>query len=159
MNIINNRNKTNVEMLIETIRELDYGTIIEHKIIEKIINETYQTQKYYSIISKANETLLKEGKKISCVNKIGYKVIEADEYSDEALDVFKQSFNRMKKANNILLYAPVEKMSNEGKIRHNNILDKSLILYESMRKTSIELKKISRKKPHPLTVANRMKNR
>ena len=115
------KTKKKWEVLYETIQHLNYGDVISHNEISRVIKEPYNSNKYCSIVNRAKKELLKVGKQIESVRGQGYRILNPDDYIDNGAKKFKQGFNRIKKGTEMLQYAPVNKMTDEGRSRYRNV--------------------------------------
>lgn len=147
------QNKKKWELLFEAISQLDYGMVIPHENISKILHESYGSQKYNSYVQRAKKELLKIGKDIESVRGQGYRVLEPDQYIDKAVQAHKQGFDKLKKGNDIIQFAPQKDMSAEGRQVYRDVSDRARILYASMAGACTELKMLAKKKS-PLEIAN-----
>lgn len=155
--IIENRKKS--EILAERLNELKYGDFISHEQIASVIEEDYPSNKYTSTIAKAKKILLKKySKTIENIIGDGYRVTNPDDFVQKSLKHYKRGFTEMQKGHDTLEYAPVGDMSAEGRIVHQRVYDRAVILQASMRGTSIELKLLSNKKSHPFALDNMQNN-
>ena len=147
------KNKKKWELLFDAISQLDYGIIISHKNISKILHEAYGSQKYNSYVQRAKKELLKVGKDIESVRGQGYRVLEPDQYIDKAVQAHKQGFDKLKKGNEIIQFAPQKDMSDEGRRVYRDVSDRARILYASMAGACTELKMLAKKKS-PFEIEN-----
>jgi acetate kinase len=144
---MNKKGKQKWEILFESIKNMNYGETITHNEISQIILEGIDSNKYRSILQRAKKELLRQSKEIESIRGVGYRVIEPDSYIDKSLTKFKQGFDRLKKGNDILDYAPVKDMSEEGRATYRHVSDRSKILYASMAGGCTELKMLTKKNP------------
>jgi len=140
-----NQNKQKWEILFESIKNMEYGDIITHAEISKLINEPYGSNKYSSIVQRAKKELLKNSRQIESIRETGYRVLEPDSYVDESMSKFKQGFNKLKKGNDLLTFAPVKDMSDEGRDTYRHVSDRARSLYAVMAGGCTELKLLSKK--------------
>lgn len=111
------------ELLIHSSK-LEYGTTILHEELLQIMKLKEVNTYYYNQIQKANRELLPKGKFLKNVSKIGYKVINPDEFIDVALEEIKRGNKRTQKAVQLLQYAPKELMSREYQTKYETIITK-----------------------------------
>lgn len=150
--IIENKKKS--EVLAEEIAKLDYGTVILHSQIATIIQESYGTHKYNTVIQSAKKLLLKKyGKVIHCIKGNGYRIIQPDDYTDHALKEYKRGFKSIQKGTDTLTYAPVKDMTEEGKTTYRAVYDRANRLNAAMIGAKAELKALNTKK-HPFMLEN-----
>ena len=133
------------ELLYDHVMEADYGSIISHQEISHIIGESHNSNKYGTIINRAKKSLLAQGRLIESVRGVGYRVIEPDDYSGKSISVFRQGFNKLKKASDLLAYAPVASMSEEGRLIHQNVTDRVKILHAAVAGGCTEINLLARK--------------
>jgi len=133
------------ELLYEYVMEVEYGDTILHQDISYIIGESYGTPKYHAIISRTKKALLTQGQFIESVKGVGYRVIEPDNYSEKSVATFRQGFSRLKKASDLLTYAPIANMSNEGRSIHRNVTDRVRILHAAVAGGCTELKMLTKR--------------
>lgn len=150
--IIDNKRKS--EVLADAISALDYGDVIYHKAIAEAIQEEYGCNKYTSTVQQAKKILLKEyGKALESVRGDGYRVIKPDDFVTHSLRHYKRGFNEFQKGSDILTYAPVKDMSDEGRETYRHVNDRAVLLYASLKGGIVELKTLGEKR-HPLLPEN-----
>lgn len=148
------KNKTKAEILIEIVITMNYGDTINHSEISKLINESYGSPKYNSVVQKAKKTLLNDyGKMLESIRGNGYRVVLPDKYTDHSLKHFKRSFNEAKKGTNILTHAPTKDMTDEGRAIFRRVNDRALMLKATLAGGFVELKTLSQKN-HPFLPKN-----
>lgn len=150
--ILNNYKKS--EVLADEISKLQYGTTLTHQQIASIIDEEYPSNKYRSEISKTRKILLKKGIVLESISGDGYRVVEPDNFVNHSLKHYKRGFNEMQKGYDILDNAPTENMSQEGLSTFRRMYDRAISLAASMKGVSVELKTLSEKKKHPMSIEN-----
>ena len=113
-NMINNKKKS--EILAEKIAAMDYGDTILHSEIVSIINEPYSSPKYNSIVQQAKKILLSEySRNIECIRSTGYRISYPDDFTKVSQKHLKRGVNAIKKSETILMHAPVNDMTDEGR--------------------------------------------
>ena len=85
----------------------------------------------------------------------GYRLIQPDNFVDQSLKHYKRGFNEMQKGYDTLDVAPTEKMTQAGLVRYRRVHDRAVTIAASMKGLSVELKELSGKKQHPLTIENK----
>ena len=147
--LINTKKKS--EILAETIANMNYGEILTHKQIEEILQEKHKTPKYNSEVARAKKIALKNYNK--CIENIrgdGYRILYPDNYTTHSLNHYKRGFKELQKGKDVLDYAPINDMSEEGQARYKRVYDRSVILLASMKGAQVELKTLDRPK-NPLS--------
>lgn len=148
--IIENKKKS--EILAEKISIMNYGEVITHTEIAKIIQEKYPGAKYSSTIQKARKILLnKYGKIIESIIGDGYRVVMPDNFVDHSLKHYKKGFKEMQKGHDTLTHAPTKDMSQEGREIYRRVNDRAITLAATMKGVSVELKMLGERK-HPMAV-------
>jgi len=109
------------------------------------IGESYGVPKYNAIIGRAKTALLAQGRLIESVKGVGYRVVEPDDYAEKSVTTFGQGFRKLKKASDLLTYAPVASMSDEGRTIHRNVTDRVRILHAAVAGGCTELKMLSQR--------------
>lgn len=138
------------EILAREISKMNYGTIIPHKDISKIIKEPYPSHKYNSELQRAKKILLKEyNRKLLNVRGDGYKIINPGDFVDESLKHYKRGFNEMQKGQDTLEHAPVNDMTNEERTTYRNVYDRAMLINASVKGAVVELRTLGTKKSHP----------
>lgn len=132
------------EVLYAYILTLNYGDIISHKDIAKIINEPYKSRKYQSVVDKTKWKLLEANKTIKNIVGQGYKVLEPDEYTDYSLKFMQQGLVDISKSDKIQRFAPVNQMSLQQRMVHNQVSDRTAILKAHMSGATIEVKMLAK---------------
>ena len=154
MNMLIENSKTRSEVLFEQISSLNYGDVISHQSIDKIIGVPYGSQKYNAIIQKTKRLLSsKTGKILENIRKEGYRIVTPDDYVDQSLKHYKRGFKEIEKGTKTLSYAPVADMSEEGRSIYRRVNDRAAMLHASMKGTMVELKTLG-KKNHPFLPEN-----
>lgn len=143
------KNKKKSEVLAEEIAKMKYGDVISHSKISSIIHEEYHTQRYTSTIQKAKKILLKEyGIVLESIRGNGYRVVLPDDYVTHSLKHYKKGFNEFQKGADTLSHAPVNEMSDEGRITYRRVNDRAVLLHASIKGAVVELKTLGEKR-HP----------
>lgn len=141
------------QILIQQICNMHYGDIILHSEIETIICEKYGTSKYGSIIAKVKRHVQSRGKMIKSVHGKGYCLVNPDDYSRCAVSKIVSGGRRITAGHRILQDAPLEDMSQNGRIIHRNVSDRVTILHAAITGATVEVKKLSNKN-NPLLPEN-----
>lgn len=150
--IINNQTKS--EILAEKINKMNYGDIISHQSVSFLIEETYPSGRYNSVVAKAKKILLKKyNKAVENIRGDGYRIIKPDDFVDQSLKHYKRGFNAMKKGFNTLEYAPAKDMTPEGRDVYRRVHDRAVTLAAAMKGASVELRTLGQKK-HPMLPEN-----
>lgn len=151
-NVLDNTEKATI--LVESIKDLQYGDIIPHTHLAQMIDEEYGTSHYRSLITKAKKILENQyGIFLKSVHGEGYKIVEPDETTDVSLGHYKRGFRAMNKGYKSLKNAPLSQMSDVGRERHRKVADRAELLHASMQGVRVELKTLARK-PHPMAIEN-----
>lgn len=137
------------EILAESIIDREFGELISHDEIERIIGYPKKSGKYYSVIRSANRILRSQSKAIENVPKEGYRIIKPGDYVKVSLRHYKKGFNEIKKGKDTLDLAPVNDMTDEERAAYTRVHDRSILLHASMEGALCELKTLGVKK-HPL---------
>ena len=140
-------NKKKWEIIYETVKTMNYGDIVTHEELSKLIGEPYNSNKYRSSIQRVRKELLKCGKEIESIRDTGYRVLEPDAYIDQSVSKFKQGFNKIKKGNDLLQFAPTKEMSEEGRSTYRKVSDRVQSMYAMMAGGCTELKMLTKKNP------------
>lgn len=96
------------------INEMEYGEIITHQRVSTIVGVEELFHDYYKIIKAAKIQLIPCGKVIESKRGKGYKVVEPDDYSRYANDMFLQGEQLINRAKDVTMFAPKELMSEEA---------------------------------------------
>jgi hypothetical protein len=112
------------EYLVKCVLEWPYESIHSHDTLEILLDTMRGSNDYYNIIARANKSLLFKGKILTSVHGVGYQVLKPDKYSSHSSKIFNQGNKRIKKAKNILEYAPTKYMSIKAKDDHQKVLDR-----------------------------------
>ena len=151
-NILDNTEKAMI--LVSSIKDLQYGDIIPHENLAQMIDETYGTSHYRSLITKAKKILENQyGIFLQSVHGEGYKIVKPDDTTDVSLGHYKRGFKAMNKGYKALKNAPISQMTAEGRERYRKVADRAELLNASMQGVHVELKTLARK-PHPMAVEN-----
>lgn len=132
------------EILYDALVTKDYGDIIEHYIIESIIHERYKTNKYYSIVNACNKRLLMAGKKLEPIHGAGYRVIQPDCYTAEAIKHYTRGAREFQRGQDTIDYAPTELMSPAAYQEYKRIQDKAISLSRMVVGGMVEIRRVNR---------------
>ena len=138
-------NKKKWELVYDHVMNLNYGDVFLHQEVSHIINEPYLSGRYQAAITRAKKSLLIQGKDIESVRGRGYRVVDPDAYSEKSVATFKQGFSRLKKASDLLTYAPINHMTDEGRKVHRDVTDRARLLYASVAGGCTELNLLAKK--------------
>lgn len=150
----NNKKQKIQELLAEMISKYDYGTIVNHEWISRVINIPYGTNKYKAIIGKTKQILIKKYSKVlESIKGVGYRIILPDEYTDNTLGHYNRGFKELQRGYEVMENAPIAEMSSEGLEIHRRVYDRSTMLLASIQGAKAELRVLSkRRKPAPVTM-------
>jgi len=137
--------KKTVQNLVEKISSMDYGETVTHMDIECITGISRHSSKYGSILSRAKRQLQEEGKMIVSVWNVGYRVLEPDEYSKQAISSIISGGRRITAGKQVLQNAPTAKMTEDGRRTHQLISDRVMILEAAVAGASTEVRMLSNK--------------
>ena len=142
-------NKKRYELLSEEFMKLNYGDILKHEDIAQIIQSDYPSRDYQVQVGLALKHLWKKyQRKVKNVRKVGYRVIVPDEYTNETLNCYLSGVQKIKEGTDIMNYAPVNSMTQEGREAYRRVQDKALAFNASVQGSIVELKLLG-KKEHP----------
>lgn len=139
-----------VEKLVNYFMDKEYGTIIYHQEITRLIDVSYGSCVYRSIVNAAKKKLCESGRMIKSIRKTGYQVVEPDEYTDIAVGEVIAGTRRIDRASNIMQISPVKDMSQSGVERYNLVNDRLHILRAAMTGSKIEIIMLNKKRENPL---------
>jgi succinylglutamate desuccinylase len=140
------------EKLCEYISTLEYGAVVAHGEIEKITGYMRGASQYSSSITRANKQLIEKSKALKNIRDVGYQVLMPDDYSSAAIREYKRGFRRLTAGENLLIAAPENQMTDDGRRAYRDVTDKARILHASLAGGIVELKLLNKK--HPLLPAN-----
>lgn len=144
------KTKKKAEELAEYITKLEYGLVVIHSTIADIIGEPYGSSKYRSIVNQTKKILQeKYSRHIESVHKLGYRIIEPDNTVNLSLRHYNRGAREMQRGQNVLVNAPVNDMSQEGRETYRRVYDRAMLLNATVQKASVELKTVSKNKVHP----------
>lgn len=95
-----------------------------HAELAALLRVEPNSSKYYSIVTQAKRLLLKKRILWVTIKDAGYRVATPDEFTDAVRGNIVGASRKMKRAENIDIAAPVERMTEEGKKRHINLSDR-----------------------------------
>ena len=139
-----------VKALVDAFSNEEYGATIEHWKIADIIEEVVGTQQYRDIVDKAKRELLDSGKMITNVYKVGYRVVNPDEYTDQSARCVVSGARKIDKGTRILENAPVKDMTQYGVQKYNTVSDRIRILQAAVCGAQVEIKMLNSKRENPL---------
>lgn len=137
-----------IKNTIAKILLMDFGDTIPHQNLAADLGVTYGTADYTFAVSRIKNECLEQGKMLENVFKVGYRITAPDDYSNRALRQYKQGARRISRGQEILDYAPTEKMSQDGLAQYRNIKDRSAALNAHLSGAIVELRLLQ--KNHPL---------
>ena len=114
--------------LVEIAVKWDYGSDHPHEEIGRILKLKPATTRYRYAIAKAKKELEKLGKALKSVHGKGYIVMEATEYLNESASYAKKSRNNSKRAVEILIHTPIERLNLEQQKIRDMMMDSGLRL-------------------------------
>lgn len=141
------------EKLADYISEKDYGSIIHYQDIEQIIKEKRGKERYYRYISKAKDILEERGKMIHCIGGGDYQILYPGDYSGAYAREVRIARNHVKHGGKIIKGAPVNDMTIEERQQLNNVSDFHSRLDAQICGNYVEVKRLVRKKKHPMLEA------
>lgn len=145
--------KRKCEILAEEIRGMNCGDTITHAQVSGIIGERYGSPKYGQIIAQAKKILLEEYRThLESIRGVGYRKTEPDDFTKHALSQYKKGFRSIQRGADILTNAPVEEMSEAGRMTYRHIYDRTAQLEASVKGAVVEIKTL-REKQHPFLPA------
>lgn len=136
--------------LVDAFLNEAYGTTFEHWKIAGIIGEQVGSPQYRQIVSSVKKELLDSGKMIASVHRVGYRIVNPDEYTDQSAKCVVSGARRIDKGTKILEHAPVKDMTMDGVQRYNAVSDRLRILKAAMCGAKVEIKMLNAKREHPL---------
>ena len=145
--------KSKWEILYEMILGLNYGDMLSHDRIANILNQTYNTNKYRSDVNKVKKALLKEGKQIESIHRLGYRVAYPGNYTNMSVAKISKGAREIQRGYDIAVYAPLEAMNEIERTVHRDYLDKLTFIHASVVENIVQLN-LSAKKSHPLLANN-----
>ena len=151
--LLNNQKKS--EILVKEIFKIKiWGYYFTYSEIARI-DVKYPSNKYKSMIRSTRKMLMHKGIILENIVGDGYRLIQPDNFVDQSLKHYKRGFNEMQKGYDTLDVAPTEKMTQAGLVRYRRVHDRAVTIAASMKGLSVELKELSGKKQHPLTIENK----
>jgi len=69
-----------------------------------------------------------------------------DDYTEKSVNAFKRGFNKLKKAGDLLTYAPVDDMSDEGRSMHRHVSGRVRVLHAAVAGGCTELRLLTKKR-------------
>jgi len=106
----------------------DYGRIKTHEELEVIVNAKSWTSKYRSAIDRANKKLIENGRILKSIRRVGYQVVNPDDYLNVSEGHKKKGIKQLDTAHNILKNAPFKDMSEEARLKVTFAFDRSSML-------------------------------
>lgn len=134
-----------LDVAINYILESEYGEIITHDDMSDLLQLSKGSQLYYFAISKMNKILLNKSKMLMNIQKVGYQIVEPDNYAGCAVKTYVKGVKKMKLSKKILEKAPIELMSEEAIEKHNKVYDRVCNRLANANAGVKELKKITTK--------------
>lgn len=138
-------NKEKIEELFNYVVSKDYDVVVSHNEISEIIEEDIKTSKYYQIINNANKLLTEQGKMIESIKKVGYRIVNPNDYTIKSIDKMQQGFRKVSKGQKMLTYAPVKSMTEEARTEYNLVSDRVKLLNAHIGGAITEIKLLKRK--------------
>lgn len=132
--------------LADYICGLDYGGIVRHQDIEKIIREKKGTSRYYNAIAKAKKIALENGKMIKRFGGGDYQVIYPGDYVNAYQREVRIANNCIKRGDKIIHNAPVRAMTVAEKIVYDRAMDFHTTLFAKSAGGLVELKKLTERR-------------
>lgn len=108
--------------LVKVANTWEYGTFHSHKEIADILGTEPQSSKYYGQIQKARKKLIELGKLLECHLSQGYHVTEVNRYNEVTFEDIRKSRKYLELSLIKSQFAPVEKMDEQTKKKHDVFL-------------------------------------
>lgn len=106
------------KMLIKAFSTSDYGTLITHEDIERILGCKRSEKRYYNLVKRWKREMLREAsRQIECVTNKGYEIVKPEAFRLSAKRQMTLAHKRARAAGEIIIKAPVELMSEEEKVK------------------------------------------
>ena len=141
-----------IDSLVEAVKAMEYGDVLDYKAIGRIIEQKHGTCAYNDIVQAARKRLEVAGHAITNERGIGYKVLQPDQYTGEGVRYMRQGARRIDRGSKVLNHAPVNDMSAEAREAHNRVNDRMVRLTAAMAGASVDIHMLSTSK-HPLLTA------
>ena len=139
-----------VKALVDLFINEKYGATIDHFKIADVIDERRGSFQYRSIVDRAKKELLDSGKMIANVYKVGYRVVDPDEYVRQSARSVAIGTRAVDRGFHILENAPVKDMTQEGVRQYNVVTDRVRITQAALHGAKVEIKMLSEKRENPL---------
>lgn len=149
-------------LLVDRLRQLDYGELIPHHEIVTLSGLVYGTQPYYQQMRQAIKVLLREHEiVVVSVPKVGYKRLEPQKHGQEARRYVRLGTRRIKRggkvarATDLTLLSEDQKRELENSMRALTLLNQSMgQLYRSMKGVlpPVQMRQLTEANPKDHTV-------
>jgi len=144
-------NKESQQQLVhetsEYIMNFGYGYTICHEELEEILGVKKVEALYRRLMSQIMKVCLEKSHMLVNIRGVGYKLTEPDDYGDYSIRQYKIGAKRLEKGKSILQYAPIEKMSEQGRAVTNNILEKAETLHAAIVNGVVEMNLLRKNNP------------
>ncbi len=128
--------------LVQVASEWEYATFHSHEEIAEILDVPPQTAKYYGYVNKARRWLIETGKLLETCTNRGYFVTEVQRYNEVTFEDIKKSKKYLELSILKSTFAPVERMDENTKKRHDVFLIKQVGLLNMTSPIYTEITKV-----------------
>lgn len=128
--------------LVKVIDTWEYGTFHPHEEIARIIDTEPKTPNYYAAIKRAREVLVEHGKLLETMVDKGYFVTEVDRYNEVTFKDIKKSKEFLERSLIKSQFAPVEKMDESQRKRHDLFIVKQVGMLNMVAPAYTEITKV-----------------
>lgn len=128
--------------LIKHALSWEYGSFHDHREIGDIMGIEPQTSRYYAQVKKARDELILHGRLLDTHIEKGYSIIEIDRYNEATAEDLKRAKRYLELSILKSQHAPVERMDEAQRTRHDRFLVKQVGLLNMTTPYYTEITKI-----------------
>ena len=147
--------KEKINAAVDLVSSREYGNIITHQEFIAVMHESGITPSYRDAISVAAKKCIECGKMIESVHGVGYRVVSPDEYTGQSVRCVISGAKKIDDGNKILMYAPVNDMTQPGLESYNRVSDRMRVLQASLAGAKVEIKMLEKQRRHPLAIVDK----
>lgn len=144
-----------INAIMNVVLSKEYGDIIPHAELLASIQERKSSNTYRDAVHAAAKRCMNAGKMIESIRGVGYRVINPDDYTGQSAKCIMSGVRKIDKGTKILLNAPVQDMTQDGRELYNRVTDRMRILQAAMHGAQVEIRMLGAGRPHPLAINGR----
>lgn len=141
-----------INAIMDVVLSKEYGDMIPHAELCDAAHERVDSNAYRDAVHAAMKRCVNAGKMIESVRGFGYRVVDPDEYTRQSVKCIVSGARKIDRGTKILLHAPVQDMTQDGREAYNRVTDRMRILQAAVHGAQVEIRMLSASREHPLAI-------